>query len=976
MRRHLVLLLILFSNLLAAYPDSLFAVQQLECARQLASADEGGAMGYMEESFDVFQKNNDLYNWYNWHQKMGKTWREDRQDPYKALDIFHAGLDRAWRRPGHREEFIRLAWLLAETGRTHEKSLKDFLSTRDYYLQASQIFADTLGIEDFNVAKYIYTNLGNAYTRLRDFENAEYYLGKVKDISWKAEKWNKWVEACSDLSKIFFNTGEYSKAVETLSEGLKMEDSISFRAKKFLLSGLCIAYYRTEDYKKALKYAARAKTEINNAPGISSGDKASYLHEIYVNYGRIYRALKSFEQAEACFFKAGQILEKEFENPDKRALAFLEIYSGQLYLDWKKPEKALECYQDALKQLVSGFLPSGGAENPFLKTLPAESLVAIALEGKAQSFIDMHRNGAPLELVEKAVECFDLAEAVNALLWQTYILEGSRLTAAKDRRRLKEASLEASFYVWQQKGSGKWEEKMFALSEKSRALLLTENLELARAFENENTQGLRSQYVSLNRNIGRLEYALFHAPEKPGGAGQPGTDSLQRELLKAKEKRAAAIGKVAALLPEAGLGGRHKSIAAAEAGEGLKDKQALIEYFVAERNVYIFIIGPKQEGLSIKRVDWDEAWAQKARTIKEDICGGKKDAVSYVLKARALYDHLVKPVLEATDAKNFIIVPDGELWNIPFGALLTRDIDEAQLSAFRVFPYLIREKCISYAFSASMLQGGHPGGSPEKVKLLAYAPSYRDIKKGRPASSVLIASRKQLDTLIFNQQEATSIADIWGGESICEEKATKEHFLKSASGANVLHVAAHAKADNHNPNFSYIAFTNMGDTLQAPYKLYVHELYNHRLPFEMAVLSACETGTGPVWKGEGLISIARAFAYGGAKSIVTSLWSIPDESAKDIMVLFYDNLKKGYSKDEALREAKLAYIEKSAHLSALPAHWAAFTAIGNMEALPAAVGSPVQNACRGWIVFLVLASAMALLFAARKKVVPLSKHFL
>lgn len=98
------------------------------------------------------------------------------------------------------------------------------------------------------------------------------------------------------------------------------------------------------------------------------------------------------------------------------------------------------------------------------------------------------------------------------------------------------------------------------------------------------------------------------------------------------------------------------------------------------------------------------------------------------------------------------------------------------------------------------------------------------------------------------------------------------------------------------------------------------DLYNLQLNADPVVLSACETGIGELRRGEGIVSLARGFTYAGAKSIVTSLWSVADEKTKDIMVAFYQNLKKGLPRGEALRQAKLEYIDGlEGHTSAHPA---------------------------------------------------------
>ena len=98
----------------------------------------------------------------------------------------------------------------------------------------------------------------------------------------------------------------------------------------------------------------------------------------------------------------------------------------------------------------------------------------------------------------------------------------------------------------------------------------------------------------------------------------------------------------------------------------------------------------------------------------------------------------------------------------------------------------------------------------------------------------------------------------------------------------------------------------------------------------MVTLSACQTGFGKLQKGEGMLSLARAFNYAGVPSIVTTLWKINDQSTSEIMKFFYKNLSDGLSKKEALRQAKLSYL--NANDDALlrhPYYWSGIVMTGN-----------------------------------------------
>ncbi len=160
-------------------------------------------------------------------------------------------------------------------------------------------------------------------------------------------------------------------------------------------------------------------------------------------------------------------------------------------------------------------------------------------------------------------------------------------------------------------------------------------------------------------------------------------------------------------------------------------------------------------------------------------------------------------------------------------------------------------------------------------------------------------------------------------------RATEDQFVKEAGQYRVLHLATHGKANDREGDYSFLAFTEQKDSLENEL-LYVRDIYNLALNAELVTLSACETGIGKLQKGEGIISLARAFAYAGAGSIVTSLWSVNDEQTKDLMLLFYRELQRGKPKNEALQSAKR---QLAAQPGSHPFYWAGFVAIGDMRPL-------------------------------------------
>ena len=114
--------------------------------------------------------------------------------------------------------------------------------------------------------------------------------------------------------------------------------------------------------------------------------------------------------------------------------------------------------------------------------------------------------------------------------------------------------------------------------------------------------------------------------------------------------------------------------------------------------------------------------------------------------------------------------------------------------------------------------------------------------------------------------------------------------------------------------------------------LYVRDLYQLELDAAMVTLSACESGIGELKAGEGFISLARGFFYGGAASLASTLWKINDASSATIMGDFYQNLASGQTKDVALQNAKLAFIQSNQqNPRSHPYYWSAYVLSGNSK---------------------------------------------
>jgi CHAT domain-containing protein len=142
----------------------------------------------------------------------------------------------------------------------------------------------------------------------------------------------------------------------------------------------------------------------------------------------------------------------------------------------------------------------------------------------------------------------------------------------------------------------------------------------------------------------------------------------------------------------------------------------------------------------------------------------------------------------------------------------------------------------------------------------------------------------------------------------------------------IVHFATHGVVNKSVPELSGIILAQ--DTTGGEDGiLHLSEVYNLDLDADLVVLSACQTGTGKVARGEGLMSLTRGFMYAGSDALLASYWQVADGSTNWLMVSFYEYLLNGQSKTTALRNAKLDLMERYPQF-AQPYYWASFVLIG------------------------------------------------
>ncbi|MEO0585492.1 MAG: CHAT domain-containing protein [Bacteroidota bacterium] len=271
------------------------------------------------------------------------------------------------------------------------------------------------------------------------------------------------------------------------------------------------------------------------------------------------------------------------------------------------------------------------------------------------------------------------------------------------------------------------------------------------------------------------------------------------------------------------------------------------------------------------------------------------------------------------EKRRLILIPDGTLGYLPFESLLLTspaDLD------YRKWDFLVHHYSCSYQPSLGLLMDRME--EKRARNYLGWAPVF---EKG-----ISDPTRSGLGPLKHNQQEIQEAAQLLEGQYLLGDQAQEARIKNLELSSPILHFATHAVADEDDLMRSRLYLAPSTDSLEDGI-LYAHELYGMELRSPLVVLSACQTAKGPLRQGEGVMSLARAFRYAGARRTVTTLWQLDDASGATLSQFFFQKLADETPVDFALQEAKQSWINQSESYRCHPYFWSGYILIGNGDAL-------------------------------------------
>ncbi|MEM7585473.1 MAG: CHAT domain-containing protein, partial [Acidobacteriota bacterium] len=395
------------------------------------------------------------------------------------------------------------------------------------------------------------------------------------------------------------------------------------------------------------------------------------------------------------------------------------------------------------------------------------------------------------------------------------------------------------------------------------------------------------------------------------------------------------------------------------ARSSLDDGTLLVSYSVGESEVVFFSFS-KEFGLLVDSVEVGvEDLKERVRALVHSIgyarVPGSQRMRRFESLSKEMFGLVLAPVAERIEkSRRVLIVADGPLHNVPWGALI-RETDQGDQYVAAWKPVHLSASATVYSETLKMRPWK---GEERAMEFIGFGdPLYPGSLEAafERGDSVVRSLSERLslgwEPLPFTRSEVEGIANLFlpsGRRVFLGSEAVEERLKSGVLRARFLHIAAHAYLDETFPESSFIALAMPepvgGSSVPRESEngiLQVWEILERvRIESDLVVLSACSSGLGKELGNEGLVGLTRAFQYAGARSVVASLWNVADHATAELMIRFYRHLRSGASKDEALRAAQLELLEGPIEISgdggkqgmrdiSAPYFWAGFQIYGD-----------------------------------------------
>lgn len=836
------------------------------------------------------------------------------------------------------------------------------------YAQQGQALAQSLG--DRRLEGSLETFLGGASDFLGEVTEALAHYDRAVMMARANGNRSTEASALNNIGKIYSDASNHQKALEYYLQALPLYQPLGNDLPQAItLNNIGIVYSKLGEPAKALDYLQQALTKFRAIGARTKSSESVTLS----NMGDAYSRLNDTEKALSCYNQA-RTIQQQIGNKTQEAETLEGL--GELYSQLNQPQKALEFHEQAVQLLraagnvrreaislsnlghVHNVLghPDQGVDYfnqslAILRRIGDLNNVAIALEGIARA---EQQRGNLIQSRKNIEESLGLIETVRAHT-RSQQLRASYL-ASRDQAY--------EFYVdllmqlhGKNPGNGHDAEALQA-SERGRARSLTEMLAEAHV---DILQGVSADLVKKEREVrqslnAKAQRRIQLTAQK---GNQQEIETLDKEISALEDEHQQVQAAIRQTSPQYAALTQPQPLGLKEIQQQLDQNTILLEYALGEERSYVWAVTQSSLKSYVlpKRAEIQQSAEQvygslRARSVFKSletriqrsarIAQADKD---FQQAANELSRMILAPVAGELGNKRLVIVADGVLQYVPFAAL--------SASATTYKPLIVSHEVVSLpSASAFAVQRENLANRPVPPKTLAvmadpvFSTGDPRVKKDADAAgtdsgtrsfehlpaNTAAAAQLTIPRLPFTRWEADQILAVARTGSNLKALDFRANRAMATSGElsqyRYVHFATHGYLDTARAGLSAIVLS-MFDEQGKPQDgfLRTHDVYNLKLPAELVVLSACETGLGKDVSGEGLEGLTRGFMYAGARRVVVSLWNVNDKATAALMQRLYTGmLRSNKTPAAALRAAQIEMLRNAQWQS--PYYWAAFVMQG------------------------------------------------
>ena len=728
-----------------------------------------------------------------------------------------------------------------------------------------------------------------------------------------------------------YQSGQLPAAIEQWQQALAMADSPQQQAR--IWGNLAIAYYETGQYLNALdanKTAITLLTELEQTAAVG---------QVQTNLGNVYEALGDYDRAIE-IYQASLAIARETANRAAEGVSIGNL--GYLYSLQGEQASALEAYEQSLAIARETGDREGEGHRLLNIGIAHHALneIAIAAEYYQQS-LEVARAIGHLSLEAKALGNLGLAAAdseqydaaiayYEESLAIVETLQNPELTArtlnnlghtllAANRLEEAEAQLRSAIANFDTLRLGLAD--AYNVSVFDTQIYTYNLLTQVLVAQNRPEAALEVAEAGRARAFTELLATRLNAGDAEGSANDVSTTPVSLAKIQAIAQQTNATFVEYSLVPEEAFRVQGKQ----------RGRTA---------EIHIWVVSPAGE------VTWRRSMVDANMPLLSDLVAASRDAIGVRGRGlgvmqdeevatpegpdnlRILHQILIDPIqdlLPQTPEDRVVFIPQGELFLVPFPALLDDAGDR-----------LIQHHTILTAPSIGVLDLTHqrrarlrgPGtinNTQPQDWLIVGNPEMPEVW------SPQLEAMLPLPALQGAEQEALEVAKMFNTEALIGQAASETLVKERMETAHMVHLATHGLLEYGSPESFGIqdipgAIALTPETDQDGLLTAAEILDELTLQADLVVLSACDTGRGDI-TGDGVLGLSRALIAAGTPSIVVSLWAVPDAPTADLMVAFYAELQQGKDKAQALRQAMLATMQTYPD----PQNWAAFTLVGEAQ---------------------------------------------